>query len=820
MDRKRNINKDNNHNRVVRKKTSIENINNNEKKINRANKIHKEKKNKKKRNIGFGIFKIFLFTCIALAIIAVGIVAGILTGIIDDTESLDVEYFETTKLTSYIYDKDGKVITSLYQENRVIAKYSDLPQHLIDAVTSIEDARFFEHNGIDIKRTASATISYVLNGGHSTAGGGSTLTQQLIKNVTGDNDTHWTRKIREWYRAIMLETKLSKEQIIEKYLNTIYLGAGSHGVEVASQNYFAKPVSQVSVEEAACLAAIIQLPESYNPYRSEEAKAALLERKNLVLDQMCKYGKLTQEECDAAKAREVVFKKAKSTKQEVNSYFVDAVIEQVITDIMKQKNCTRGAALNLIYGNGYKIYSTQDTRIQKIMEEEYGNPKLFYVSPRYGEMMQSAMVVNDYHTGSVVGMVGGVTGTKSGDLDLNRATQSPRQPGSSIKPLAAYGPAFELGLLTPSRTLKDERTVFKIPGSADWIPKNWYGYYAGTVTVKRAIEQSMNIPAAKTLEMVGIDYSYNFIKNMGITTLDPVHDKGIAALALGGLTNGISTYEMAAAYGAIANGGIYVKPKLYTKVVDKNGKDILVADNTIRQVMKEETSYMLIDCLKSVVVRGTGTAARLGSMPVGGKTGTTNDDKDRWFCGFTPYYSAATWIGYDQPKTIERASYTIVTIWKNVMARIHQNLAVKNFAAPSGLFKTNICSESGLLPCEACIAAGTVVSDMFASDTAPKETCGVHKFVEVCAESGHLPSKYCTNLKKVVVTGDKTITEACKLHLTPPVIAPEPDVDTDIDEVTDKKPDPDTDKKPETDKEPEVDKEPDTDKKPDSEEQN
>ncbi|MEG2711426.1 MAG: PBP1A family penicillin-binding protein [Clostridia bacterium] len=724
---------------------------------------NKNKKGKGKKNVAFNIFKIFLIACIAICIIGVGIVAGVLTGIIDETEALDMDDFETTKLSTFFYDINGNQMATIYDENRVVVKYSDLPKHMVDALVSLEDERFFTHNGIDIKRTGAAVFSYVLNGGNSSVGGGSTITQQLVKNISGDNEKDWTRKIREWYRAIMLESKLSKEQILETYLNTIYMGDGAYGIEVAAQNYFAKPVKDVNIAEAACLAAIIQTPEGYNPYKGEKARGKLLDRQKIALSQMKKLGKIDEEQYNQALAYKLEFKKSSNMQTKVNSYFLDEVIESAAREIQAKQNCSYAMAKKKIYGSGYKIYTTMDPAVQQVIDDVYADKSIFYVSRKYGVMMQSSLVIYDYHTGNVVGMAGGATGTKTGDFQLNRATQLPRQPGSSIKPLAAYGPAFEKGTLTPSRTIVDEK--INING---WSPKNWYGYFYGKVTVRKAVEQSMNIPAVKAVQSVGIDYSYKFLKNFGFKSIVP-EDKYYPSLALGGLTHGVTTYEMAAAYGAIANGGIYMKPKVFTKIVDRNGKEVLNVNSDCKQVMKEETAYQLTDVLQSVVKNGSGMGARLGKMPTCGKTGTTDNDQDRWFCGYTPYYSAACWIGFDdQGRPIDRSSYPNIILWKNVMSRIHKGLPIKEFASPTGLFKTNICKESGMLPTEACTAAGSVVSDMFASSTAPTETCTKHRFVEVCSETNKLPSKYCTSLKKIVVTDETDIKESCTLHMTPP----------------------------------------------------
>ncbi len=711
-------------------------------------------KGKKKRRV----FKRVISVCMYMGIIAALVGVGIFGFIILNTDPLDISSLDENMLTSYVYDKDGNQLESLFKENRIVTEYEDLPQYYVDAVVSIEDTRFFDHFGVDIKRTGAAVLSFVKNLGKSEVGGGSTLTQQLVKNVTRDNEVNWTRKVREWYRAVLLDKQCSKEEIFESYVNTIYLGAGSYGAEVAAQTYFSKSISEVTLEEAACLAALIQRPEGYNPYRSEEAKEGLLKRKNLVLDQMLKYGRITSQECNEAKAKEVVFKR--SNENQVSSYFVNAVISQVVDDLAKKNKISETEATNLIYSNGYKIYSTQDSQIQSILEEEYSNVDSFSEN---GETAQSSMVITDYHTGNVVALVGGVSGDKNKVDEFNRATMAFRQPGSSIKPLSAYGPAFEKENIIPSSIITDEETTFKIKGAKDWTPKNWYKGFKGDVTIRYALEQSMNIPAAKLVDMVGVDYTFDFLKKLGLTNLVEEDKDSIAALSLGGLTNGVSTYEMAAAYGAIANNGKYKAPNLYSKVLDRDGNEILVANTKYDQVMKEETSYLLIDSLKSVVENGIGGKARIANMTVAGKTGTTSSSKDKWFCGFTPYYSAATWIGYDTPKEIE--SLEAVVIWNKVMKRIHENLEDKEFAVPEGIKFASVCKETGLLPADEC----ETVEEIFTRKTVPTETCELHVLPEevevlVCSESLLLPCEHCKEVKTIKVLPEEVPTEVCNMH--------------------------------------------------------
>lgn len=738
-----------------KKNANKEMIKSNDKQLDSSSKNGKKPKNKK---LGWKIFKIFLFTMIALFIVGTGIVVGVISGVIDKTDSINVEDLQLLKLTTFIYDKDGNEIGNVYGENRVTVEYKDLPQSLIDAVVSIEDERFFSHGGVDLKRTAGAVFTYVFNGGSSSFGG-STITQQLVKNITSDKDVSWTRKIREWYRAISLESKLSKEQILESYLNTIYLGDGAYGVEVAAKDFFGKSVKDLNIAECAVLAAQIRLPETTNPYKSDEAKAALLERQKLVLSQMLKLKKITKEQYDEAVNYKIEFKKAPALEDgAVQSWFVDAVIEQVIGDLQTQKNVDRGVAIKMLYSDGYKIYSTEDPKVQKAMDDAYNNEKLFYTN-KDGTFMQSSMVAMDQSTGNVVGLIGGAN-KKEGSNVWNWATQEKRQPGSTMKPLGAYGPAFEQGVSYPAMGVDDSQFTL-----GKWTPGNYYGYFNGYVTAREAIMKSMNIPAVRTTQKAGVDYAFNFAKNAGLVDLVD-SDKNLASMALGGVTNGFTVLEMANAYSTIANGGVHLTPKFYTKVVDKNGKDVLTPDTTAKRVMKATTAYLLTDCLRSVVTGGTAAGyVKVGNMPVVGKTGNTNDDYDQWFIGFTPYYTIATWNGYDQKlkkhigtRKIGAYPYTSIVLFNTVMNAINKDLPVKQFDKPDGIVTASVCRDSGLVATDACRTdprGNRTITDIFASGTVPTQTCTVHKQAKICTETGLLATEYCpSTVTKSFITRD------------------------------------------------------------------
>lgn len=753
----------------------------------KANKTGKEKKRKRRKKI----IKICFFVLLALFIICTGVVIGVITGVIDKTDSLDLEDLKLYKETSFVYDKDGNQIGAFFDsENRVTVEYDDIPESVVDAVISIEDERFFKHHGVDVKRTAGAIFTYITHGGKSSFGG-STITQQLVKNIKNDKEATWTRKIREWYRAIVLENKLSKEEIFESYVNQIYMGDGCYGFEVASRNYFGKPLSEVNLAESAVLAAIIQSPESTNPYKSEEAKQRLLDRQKLVLNQMLKLEKITQEEYDEAVNYEIVFKKEDkeadtSSTGAQYTYYVEAVREAVIEDLMETLGVERGIAITKLYGGGYKIYTPFDPNVQSVIDNAYNNSKLFYTDSK-GDFMQSAMVVIEQSTGCVLGLIGGAD-EKTADLVVNRATQLPRQPGSCMKPLGAYGPAFELGLSSPGAGLDDCELT-----EGNWNPGNYYGYFNGYVTARNAIAQSMNLPAARANLKVDIDYAYNFAKNTGLKSLVAA-DKAPAALSLGGLTNGVTVMEMANAYATIANGGVYIEPRLYTKITDSKDEEVIVNNIKSKRVMKESTAYMLTSCLQEVVKSGTAAGyVKLSNMDVAGKTGNTNGDVDQWFCGFTPYYTIACWNGYDKVggksgtkaigyRKIGSYPYTSVSLFNTVVKGISKGLQTKHFEVPDTVTKVELCKVSGLVATDACKndqRGSQVGSDYVAKDSIPTATCNIHKTVKVCNETGKIATEYCPNTsEKSFITRDYTPsvkpsdwgymapTETCNVHTT------------------------------------------------------
>lgn len=721
-------------------------------------KRNEKKAKKKNKKIGWKIFKIALISILALGIIGAGVVFGVVSGIIDETDTVDLSSLSNQARSSIILDKDGNQIQVLQAgENRLWVEFSDIPKNLVNAVIAIEDQRFYTHNGVDIKRTAGAIMSYILGGGDSDFGA-STITQQLVKNITKDKETSWKRKVREWYRAYSLETQLDKETIMGYYLNTVYLGANAHGVKAASYTYFNKNVSDLNLAEAACLAAQIQTPGETNPYVSDEAKQRLFDRQKLVLSEMLKQELITQEEYDDALKTDVAFEKGVlGQTTATTSYYVDAVIEAVIQDLMQQKGIDENAAELLLYTGGFTIYSNLDPEVMRVLNASYGDPNLFYYNDD-GTFMQSATVVIDQSTGKVLGVMGGAD-EKKGSRTFNRATQAQRQPGSCMKPIGAYGPAVELGLISAPSGLDDSEFV-----QGNYRPGNYYGYFNGFVTMREAIAKSMNIPALRACSMAGTDYAFNFARNCGLTSLTDT-DKNIASLALGGITNGPTPLQMASAYATIANGGIYITPTFYTEVKDKNGEVVLKPETEAKRVMKETTAYILNSCLQTVVTSGTatGNVNVVNGIQLAGKTGNTNNDYDQWFIGFSPYYTIACWNGYDVNreigwrKIIDTYPYNSLFMWNRIQQQLHENKPAASFTVPAGIVSASVCRDSGKIATDACRKdprGSREITDIFASGAIPTDTCTVHKEAEVCTKTGKLAGQYCEKTTRSFITRD------------------------------------------------------------------
>lgn len=594
----------------------------------------------KKRKI-----KLIVLTVLLIIVIFLGVYLGISANTWK-TLARDMLSNEPSKVKSL----DGNVIATLgSQRKNIPISFEEMPENLKNAYVSIEDERFYSHHGVDIKRTGSAILSYIFNFGSSSYGG-STITQQLVKNLTGDTTSSAIRKIKEWWKAWILETSLSKEEILEGYLNIIYVGPNIYGVEAGAKYYFNKSCKDLSLEECAFLAGINHSPNSYNPFQEEDNSEKIDNRTKTVLGKMKELGYITDNEYNEANDnvdKGLNFKNGTIESDDaVYSYHTDALILEITKDIEEKYNISEEFATNYINMAGLTINSTQEDKVQNQLETEFQKSKYSLASKTGGDSSQAAMVVIDHKTGNVVGCVGGL-GKKTKSRSLNRATQSVRQTGSAIKPIAVLAPAIDKKIIKAASIYDDTEKDFE----GGYHPVD-YSKPLGKITVRRAVESSQNIPFVEIMEELKPSNSINYLKKMGITSL--TKEDETLSLALGGLEKGISPLEMAAAYATIANDGEYIEPKFYTTILNKSGDVIVESKQEKRRVFSKEVAYILKSLLKEPVEgkNGTATYCAINGIDVAAKTGTTDENYDRWLCGFTPYYTAATWYGFDQNETI------------------------------------------------------------------------------------------------------------------------------------------------------------------------
>lgn len=780
------------------------------------------------RKILLALLNLSLLGLLALAIIGASMGIGIFKGIIDTAPSIENIDVTPTGFSTFVYDLEGNQIGKLIaaDSNRIPVAQDMIPEDLAHAFVAIEDARFYEHNGIDIKGIIRAAYVGISNGFHFSEGA-STITQQLLKNNVF---TGWTsedsfieslkRKIQEQYLAIELSKTMSKDEVLVNYMNTINLGQNTLGVQAASLRYFNKSVNTLSLSECAVIAGITQNPSRFNPISHPEENA---KRRTKVLDNMLEQGYITQAEHDAAMADDVYSRiqtvNAEVEQDSVNTYFVDALTDDIMEDLMATGRYTETQAYTLLYSGGLKIYATQDPNVQAICDEVFANEENYpegtrwqlsyeltikkangdfenYSSEMYrayfkeqnasfnmlyssqddayiaieeyktaimeendevfGENItltpqpQVSIIVEDHSTGYVVAMVGG-RGQKEGSRTLNRATDTKRQPGSTFKIVGVYAPALDSAGLTLATVQNDAPFNYNEGRPVN----NWWdeNEFKGLQSIRQGIIQSMNIIAVKNLTQITPQLGFDYLKNFGFTTLVEREEITIngktqifsdiqQSLALGGVTRGVTNEELTASYATIANGGTYIKPKLYTKVLDHEGNIIL--DNTqpqSRQVIKETTAWLLTDAMVDVVTApgGTGTSVNFGNMAIAGKTGTTSDYNDVWFSGYTPYYTASVWTGYDNNTKLRKDNgerNLAKKLWRAAMAKIHEELPSKSFEMPvnGGIVTATVCSKSGKLPIPG-VCDGVLATEYFAEGTVPTETCDVHYHGMICQYS-------------------------------------------------------------------------------------
>ncbi len=776
------------------------------------------------------ILNLSLLGIVAVGIIGMSMAFGIFRGVIDTAPSIENVKVTPTGFSTFVYDLEGNQTAKLVSQNsnRIPVSQDMIPEDLAHAFVAIEDERFYEHNGIDIKGIFRAGYIAITTG-FQRMEGASTITQQLLKNNVF---TNWTnedsfiesvkRKIQEQYLAIELTKSMSKDEVLLNYMNSINLGQNTLGVQAASMRYFNKSVNNLTLSECAVIAGITQNPSRYNPISHPDNNA---DRRKKVLKHMLEQGYISQEEHDEALADDVYSRiqivNEDSEEDTVNTYFVDALTDDVMNDLLAA-GYNETQAFTLLYSGGLKIYSTQDPHIQSICDEVFSNEENYPANTRWYlnyaltikkangdyenhstemlrayfkeqnssynliydsqeeayadiELYQSAVLasgdavfdekisltpqpqvsltVEDQSTGYVVAMVGG-RGPKEGSRTLNRATDTVRQPGSTFKIVSAYAPALDSAGLTLATMINDSPFNY-----ASGRPvNNWWGSeYRGLNSIRMGIIQSMNVVTVKVLTLITPQLGYDYVKNFGFTTVVDreeimvngevqIYSDIQQSLALGGLTHGVTNKELNAAYACIANGGTYIKPKLYTKVVDHDGNVIL--DNTqpdSKQVIKETTAWLLTDAMQTVVTQGTGASVNFGNMAIAGKTGTTSDYNDIWFCGYTPYYTASVWAGYDNNVKLRKGEERNVAkkLWRAVMARIHEELPSTSFQMPaSGIVQATVCARSGKLPI-AGLCDGTLKTEYFAEGTVPTESCDVHYQGSICQYTNMPASEPC-----------------------------------------------------------------------------
>ncbi len=694
------------------------------------------------------VLLVLLTTSVLLACFAAVYVQSVIMPMAD----LDLDSFRVgINSTLYYTDSRGQAqeLRTLHgDENRVWVEYKDIPKNLINATVAIEDQRYWKHPGVDWRRTAKA-ILLMFTG--QDIQGGSTITQQLIKNVTTYDDTTVKRKVVEIFTALECTKKYNKETILEWYLNYIYLGRNCDGVYTASYKYFGKPLSELTVAECASLISITNNPSLYDPYTNPENNER---RKNLVLRAMYEQDYLTKEEYEQAKAQELVFSSkavdspSGTDSSDVYSWYEEQVITDVTNDLAAQLGVDTGIAYNMVLSGNLSIYTCVDPKIQTIVEDIYENTDNFPWPSSNGQQLQSAITVIDNNTGDVVAMVGQV-GEKTGNRWRNNATAAARQPGSSFKPLAVYAPAIELGLITPLTAVDDY--PYQLLNGRPYPVNSGNAKYSGLTSVYTAVTKSTNTVAYRIInDILTPVESFKFVEDRFHIDLKDADASAPAAMSMGGLTGGVNTRDMAEAFRTFPNQGVYTPSRTYTHVVNSDGEVILENRQDSKVSVKASTAYYMNTMLRSVVTSGTGYEAKVPNMHIAGKTGSTTSDHDRWFAGYSPYYTAVVWTGYGSPERIRSSGRNPAALtFSKVMTRVHEGLPDKEFFQPNDLVYVSYCQDSGLKAVAACKSdpRGSRVAGMYVlKEDAPTKYCDCHssqRSARVCSVSGELVGSYC-----------------------------------------------------------------------------
>lgn len=724
-------------------------------------------------------------TLLLVFVVTLTIFSGIFMAYINSTMRGKVEVYLDefeTKVSTELYSQDPDtgewvMYQTLYlnSENRIWTDLEDIPKYLQEAAIAIEDKRFEKHHGVDWKGTTRAIV-YTLFG--KNVQGGSTITQQLVKNVTGDNEVTVKRKITEIYRALELEKRYEKDEILEAYLNEVFFGQSCYGVVTASRMYFNKDVSDLTLAECASLMGITNNPSMYDPTLSSWTRENNRERQLTILGAMLEQGKISQEEYDEAKAEDIVFSNGFTisgkyvgsdgtvTDQEPEeppaddtespadeeeptikgrySWFTEAMIGDVadalvekygITDKVRDNGTTYTAyeqAWDMVHGKGYKIYTTQNPKYQKIAEDVcYDLSNIPYTSSytnsageQVEDQLQIALTIVDPTNGYVVAMIGGA-GEKQADRVWNWAVNA-RQCGSAIKPLSTYAPALDDGTINGASVIDDYPMLL----NGDVWPRNDNWRYQGLMPLHLALRQSLNTCAVRTNLAYGVDRSYEFLVNkLGFENLTYTDSQQVGNMALGGFEKGVTTEEMAAGFATFVNEGVYTKPRTFVRVEDANGNVILENEAKSTVAMKNTTAALMNSLLQEASLQGTGYQAQFPGMHIAGKTGSTNSNKDRYFAGYTPYYSCAVWAGYEHNQRIVASGNPCAVIFQKVMKAIHEDLPDKDFFSCAGLTSVAVCADSGMLASENCaldVRGSRVYTALVAADNAPTSVCTMH----------------------------------------------------------------------------------------------
>lgn len=685
---------------------------------------------------------LLLITVLLLAAMAFmgGSGLGMLSGYISTARPLEIVDVKETYEATYIYDRNGSEIAVLTGSQNILREYVPISiikkTYIDDAFIAIEDERFETHKGIDPKRIANSIGNIFLSFGGDTHGA-STITQQVVKMMSGADDRSAPRKIQEWERAIDLEKRLDKDGIMELFVNMVPMGGQYVGVQSAAKAYFGKDVSELDLAECAFLAGIPNLPSIYNP-ATEHGKRNALRRMRIILAKMLETEKITDAEYQDALNRELIFVSRQDTGSgsSVNSYFVDAVINEVITQLMVQRGYSYQLASVAVYQHGLTIETTMDPEIQKIAEESFKKKELFSANydalPDSPQIPQAGVTIvsnQEDSMGQIVAMVGGF-GEKTSNMIFNRATQAYRQPGSSIKPILVYAPAMDTGFVTAASVLIDEEKHLD-PRNPDraW-PQNSDRRYEGPVTIRHALRHSLNTTAVEVYtELLSPSIGLSYLKRMGVDRTTETQPAG----ALGAFGKGMTTVEMVGAYTALANRGIYTEPYLFTRVIDAEGRVLLEHKPKFEQVFSTETADIMTNLLVDTIRNAPwiGPYSSIGQQPVAGKTGTSDERIDRWFCGYSPYYTAAVWYGFDNANgrrtEINRADTpSPIKIWRDIFAQIHEDLEIRSFPMSDKVVSRKVCAESGMLPTEFCPKTITEYFDSTKSHSYPRLPCSIH----------------------------------------------------------------------------------------------